>query len=779
MGCRRSFVVTRSCHLLCAGLLLSLLAGCGAGYHATKGRELLAAGEHDRAIRRFEQALEAVKNDPNEAPRYRKELEAARIAAAHHHVKIGDAALAKRDLAGTASAYRKARTYAPADPRVVSQLSALLKLRMSIEADITKVEAEVARLSARPGDAATAAEWDAVLRTIRSLQHWQQDYPKAAALGTASRKPAAAALIASATQLAAMEKFDEAQIRVGQALSLTPDDGAARALQSRLLERSQADRAARKADKLLAAGDIEAALAAYDEALAADPASHAAATGKREARRQFVAGKLLEVNQSLLKKDDRGALVAVSRAQEVGTDSPAEAKELAQVFARLFKRTAAQNYKAGKKHFKKGRVGAAYLAWRIAAALGGQQKDLPARIKQSAAILQRANSYTLFMTPAKGAKGTRAETVRALAEGVAERLTAAGLQKVGLKLLSGKKAPRGVDGTLKLTVQRLAVSRGQRQVERSKKYLDRVEFPANPKWAQAQREQSAALASLNAATDVLRPQQKELNRLETALEKMQGEFVALEAKIAAEDQAWYADEKRKSPCSKGVTTCPTSYASRRWASHTAYHEKRINKTNAELKAMSQGYKAALAEVAQRQRAFDDAEVAARETPDKLRQEIWLDWPYKVIMHELAMEATVTVAWHDQTAKRKLADLTESLHDKRADFETPGVAVKKQALEQPRTSQLPGDEAVHMELRARILDALMPKLIERLRGHGLRFVIRAADARGDDGRVDALVRALSAGDALAGKLRVSLAKEVLERTGWDWQADKPVLERLPK
>ena len=778
MRCRRSLVIVKLCHLACAAVLVWMGTACGAGYQANKGRELLAAGQHDEAIQRFEQALAAVKDDPSEAPRYRQELEAARVAAAHHHVKIGDAALAARDLAGTAEAYRKARAYAPADPLVVGQLSALLKLRMGIESDLGQAEGQLATLSAGGADAAAADKWDALLRTIRGLQQWQRDYPKATALLARGRKPAAASLIAAATQLAAMEKFDDAQVRVGQALTLVPDDAAARALQTRLLERGQADRMARDADKLLAEGKFEEALAAYGAALSADPASHAARTGQQEAKRQFVAGQLLEVKQALTKKDARAALVAVSRAQAVGTDSPTEAKELAQVFARLYKQSAAQHYKSGNSRFKKRLVGAALIAWRTAAALGGQQKDLAARIKQAQTMLQGAGSYTLFIAPTKAPKGGNEVAARSLAAGIGERLAAAGLEKVGMKLVDGTKAPRDADGALKLTILRFAVKRSQRQVERSKKYLDRVEFPANPQWATAQRQQSAALSNLNAATDVLRPQQRELNRLETALEKMQGEFVALQAKVAAEDKAWYADPEHKSPCPNEATTCAASYASQRWAKHTAYHNKRITKTNAELKAMSKSYKAAFAEVSKRQQIFDDAEVDARETPAKLRQEIWLDWPYNVTMHELAMEATVTVAWHDKTAGRKLADLSESLHDRRADFETLGVVVKEQTLERPRSSQLPGDEAVLMEMRARLLDALMAKLVERLRGHGLRYVIRAADAKGDDGRMDALVQALSAGEALDAKLRADLAKEVLERSGWDWVADKLVLERLP-
>ena len=179
----------------------------------------------------------------------------------------------------------------------------------------------------------------------------------------------------------------------------------------------------------------------------------------------------------------------------------------------------------------------------------------------------------------------------------------------------------------------------------------------------------------------------------------------------------------------------------------------------------------------RQKAFDEAEVTARETPKKLRQEIWLDWAYEVTMHDLAMEATVTLTWHDRKAGRKLAEEKRSVHDRRVDFSTAPVMVKKQTLEPARANQLPADDAVGMEMTTRLLDGLMPNLLQRLRGHGVRYVIAATDARGDDGRLDALVRALSAGPALDDKVRADLAGEVRKRTGWDWVAGTLDLKRL--
>ena len=758
-------------------LLVGLLTGCGAGYHAGQGRELLSQGKHDAAIQRFEQALAAVKNDPGEAPRYRKELQAARVAAAHHHIKRGDKALASRDLTGTAQAYRKARAYAPADPLVVRQLSALLKLRMGIEADIARADGELKTLAARPGDPATADKWDALLRTIRSLQQWRKAYPAAADLWKRALSPAAATLIAAATQLAAMEKFDLAQVQVGKALELVPDDTAARALQGRLLKRAQADRIARDADKLLAEGKAKDALTAYEQALAADPASHAARTGRRESRRQYVVEQLATVKALVAKKKGRDALTAIRQAHAVGTDSPAEAKALAKVYAQLHRTSANRYYKTGRRHLKRRRIGAALIAWRIAAALGADQKDLPRRIAEAKKSLASASNYVLFFGPAEVAKGAHAGAARRLFTGMQRRLRAAGLDKVGMRVIDDRKARRRADGELQMNVARFRVTRGQRQVKRSKKYLDRVEFPANPQWAIAQQGQSAALANLNANTDILRPQQKELDELETSLQELQGKLVALKEKIAAEDRGWYTNTNRKSPCAKGATTCPGSYASRRWARHVDYFDKRIAKANARLKEMSPAYKAAQDKVARCQAEFDAAEVNARETPKQLRQEIWLDWPYELTMHELASEATVTVAWQDRMAGRKLADASQSVHDHLADFETAGVLVKKQRLEPPQTSRLPTDEAVLVQVQTRLLDGLLPQLTERLRGHALRYVIRAADARGDDERIDSLVHALSAGPALDEKIRVSLAQEILERTGWDWVGDKLVVERL--
>ncbi len=754
----------------------ALLAGCGATYHSGKGRDLLAAGRHDEAIRRFEQAVAAVKDDPAQAPKYRAELTAARAAAAHHHIALGDKALDQKDLAGTAAAYRKARAYAPTDALVVQKLSSLLKLRLRIEGDLKRAEGELEVLSKAAGDPAAIAKWNLLIRQLEGLQVWRRDYPQSAELLKKARAPAAKEFLANARQLAAVEKFDDAIVQVGKSLKLAPADAGARALQTRLLQRGQADRIARSADDLLAKGDTTTAIATYKEALAADANSHAAREGLREARRQHVAHRLAEVKTLTGNKDARGALMAVRDARAVGTEDSKQAKKLAKLSAKLHAQAAKRHYKAGRRHEKKRRHGAALISYRIATALEGKQKDLPRRLTALEKTLSRAASYSLYFASPSVPKHSWPKSSQLLVAGFQQRLAAAGMDKVNLTVVSDRRARRRADGTLTMGIERFELRRSERQAQRSRKYLDRVEFPPNPKWAIGQREQSAALASLNHSTDILRPKQRELEKVESSLQELQSKFVELKKKIAAEDGAWYANPTHKTPCKDGSTRCKGTRGHRRWAKHVTYYETRIAKANKKLKTITPDYKAALAEVASRQNAFDEAEVTARETSKKLRQEIWLDWSYEVTMHNLATEATVTMEWHDRMAGRKLADETRSIHKTQIDYSTAPVIIKKQTLEATRTSQLPGDDAVAMEMTTRLLDGLMPTVLQRLRGHGLRYVIAAADARGDDGRLDALVRALSAGAALDDKVRANLAAEVLKRTGWDWVAKAYALEK---
>ena len=481
----------------------AMLAGCGATYHASKGHELLKAGRHDEAIRRFEQAVAAVKDDPAQAPKYRAELRAARVSAAHHHLNRGDDALRRNDLAGTAAAYRKARAYAPADAEVVRKLAALLKLRLRIEADLKESEAQLQALNQATGDPTAAARWNSLIRQLEGVQIWRKDYPKGSQLLHQARTPAARAFLADARQLAAVEKFDEAIVQVGKSLKLAPADTAARALQTRLLQRGQADRIARTADGLLAKGDTAGAMATYREALAADANSHTAREGLREARRQHVAHRLAEVKTLLGNKDPQGALIAVRDARTVGTEDAKQAKTLARLSARLHGQAAKRYYKVGRRHQKKRRPGAALVAFRTAAALEGKQKDLPRRMAAMEKALAGAASYTLYFAAPKVPKHSRAKSAGLLVAGFHQRLAAAGVDKVGLKVVSDRKARRRADGTLEMTIERFEHRRSQRQAQRSRKYLDRVEFPPNPDWAISQREQSAALASLNHATDIL------------------------------------------------------------------------------------------------------------------------------------------------------------------------------------------------------------------------------------------------------------------------------------
>lgn len=764
--------------LLLPILLVGLLSGCGAAWHAESARKLSAQGHHDQAISRFEQAVSATRGDPVRAAAYRDELQAARVKAAHQYLAQGEKALANRQLAATGEAFRKARTYAPSDPLVVASLSKLLKLRLEIETGLDQGFTTLGTLLARRDDATNVPRWNDLLRTTDGLQVWKAEYPRVVQLRQKLTEPAALAFLADARRLAALEMFDEAAVQVARSLELLPGQDDALALQDKLRKRGHADRLAREGDEILASGKLLEAIARYKEALAADERCHAGRTGLREARRQYVARQLEQADKHLAANDEAAALLAVREARAVGTDAQKEAAALKKISGRLFRKAAEEAYARGRAHEKRRRAGAALVAYRTAQALESAQPDLARRIAAALSVVSAGERYGMALSKVSIPSGSYAPAGSALAEGLLQRLQAASLGSVGMSLLTEPKAEAKADGTLTLSVERFELRRVDRPDTRRKKYLDRVEFTPNSKWEQAQKAQSATLARLNAATDVLRPLQQSVDRLETRLEQLQGKQVALHAKIAEENRQRYADPARKNPCPATAPDCPQSWAAKRWEKHTAYYVAQVDKANAEMQALTPSFNKAREEVATAQAAFDESEMRARETPSKLRQEIWLDHVYEVTAHQLAAEATVTLAWKDKASGKELHRTLASYRDLHVDFSTPAVVVRKQTLEPAREGRLPTDEALASKMVGSLLDDLTAATVPQLRQHGQRFVTRIGAAKNADDRVEALVRALGTGAALPEGVRKALAAQLLEATGYDWLTAEVDVARLP-
>ena len=759
------------------GLLVVLLSGCGAAYHAQRGQELLDQGQFDEAIAAYETAAQASKSDREDKLKYRGALRRARTRAALHHVRIGDKARERRQLASAATSYRTARKYAPTHSTVVRSLADLMNLRMKTEAAVKGAREELQALSAAKVDKESIVRWLQLIQTLDGLQVWRAQYPEVDQLKRSLNEPASNAMVKHAQVLVSEGKSDEAAMHIGMALRLTPGNQAAKSLQTEILQRGNADRLARLGRSHLKRADATKAAAKFTEALEADPDHAEAKKGLATAQKQVVQQRLSATKTLVKSKDHRNALVAIREAHDTSKKAGQPDKKLSKLYKKLHKRASAQLYKRGRKQAKKRHHGAALISFRLVQALGGKQRDLGRRISKLTDKLLSSTRYKLLVTAPKGPAAGYVQSTGVLASELQRRLAGAGLTQAGVALVHGKRARKQANGSMNVRIDTFDLNRTTRPDKRRKSFLDRVEFPANPKWAEAQELQTLALAELNHCTDVMRPLQAEMDGAESKLAELQEKAIEVNNKIIADNKRYYADPKRKRPCPDGSTRCPQSYGHKRWAKHVKHYAALVATTDATIKKLAPDFQAAQDAMHKAQEGFESAEVTARDTSKTLRQEIWLDHEYNVTLHELKIVTSLTVAWSDRLVKKEIVTTSKKIDEDRVDFSTPQVVIKKQTLEQAKKSKLPIDETVAAELVTRLLDAVMGDVLKALTHHGQRYIEKAKATKGG-AQLHWQVMALASGKALAAETQQALVQTVLDQTGYNWADGSIDFAKIP-
>ena len=752
------------------------LAACGAGHLIKKGDALLKQGRHDAAIQHYEEAVRAAKGDPVATAKATKALRDARAVAAQQHIARGDNLRDKRHLREAGQAYKTAAAYMPTNQDVVQRQAELLKQRLRIEQDIDTVNKDLALLLPRGHDAKDVGKWVELARLSEGLLAWRHDYPQVVALHDKVARPAAEVLLKDAQRAIAVEDFDHAQFQIQRALRLQPNHERARELLDAAAVKGNADKLAKKGNKMLESGDAAGAVGAYEEALKKDPNSYAAKQGVREARRRYVESRLATIDKHLKKRQHKQALIAVIEAHAMGTDYPKLAKQLQKRHAAVTARAAKHFYQLGRKHEKKRLWGAALIAFRTAAQLGDGGKDTGKRIEKAQRLVADQRALKLYTATPKVPKDGFAPAADTLMQQLRAAIQASNLPARGVTLVEDRRQRKATEGQLVMAIKGFSIRRTQRPDDRRKKYLDRVEFPDNPRWAVAQSELSAALAAMNAATDELRPVQEHLNAAEERLAKLDAEYVKLKERIRQEDAAHY--QNKAAPCPNGTTDCPESHANKRWAKHVAYYRDQISKTNGKIATLSPEYQKLRDKVQRLTKGFHDAERAAHETPKKLREEIWLDYNYTVTVHEVSYDAEVALSWMPKKGKAPVATATAKITDHKVDFSTPGVVVKEQTLEPPKQSKLADDVTITAELSTQLIGELSKQLFPALGLQGMRFVKAADGAKKPAAKRHFQVVALASGEAIDETARRRLTGELLAATGWNWDKMAVDLARVP-
>lgn len=755
-------------------LLLCGLCACGPNALVVRGDQAMSKGEYGAAIEAYDEAAQQSANDPVEGPVARTRLAAARRDAASAAVAQGDAAFEGGHLESAADHYRRARAYAPTDEAVITAQSRLLSLRTQIESDMAAHTKKVSELRAA-GDAAELLAWRKVASAVRSLWRWRADYPAVDSLWERTRHGAASRFVAQARRLMANRDNAAALQLVEEALRTDAETTGAVELRDTLRAAGDADGLAAEGNAALDRGDLEVAVDAYGRALQQSPQHAVARAGYRRARTAWVAAHLDAAQSARKAKKRRAALLLLRQGAEVGTDDAALGKALDKEKARAESEASAHFEREAIRLERRKLYGAALIAWRTAASLGSTRKDLGQRVEAATRRVEASRVYKLALDAPRLPKDRRAALEGPLSEGLAQRVGMPILGDAGVVLATGKAA-RDADGHATLDVTRFDITRITRPEERHKKILDHVAFPANPGWAAAQARQSTALSRLNQATDAIRPMDEQANRVEAAVADLDRQLAEVRRQVDAEDSKYYAG--KEGPCADGSTRCAESYGHKRWAPQLAFYQDKIRKMTEKLRELAPKLTAARAALGAAQQAFDEAERTARDTPDRLRQEVWKDFPYTVMVHELRVEIDASLTWRDRVSGPALAVETTRIEDSRIDFSTPEIVVREQLVEAKSASAHPDDATLHAQFVARTLDELTAKVWPQLAGHGKRFVLRVEKAKKQDEKVHWQVLALSAGAGLDDVLRARLEQQLLEATGYDWQRTAVDLARIP-
>ncbi len=750
---------------LCATLvLIATLGACGASWHASRGDELTRAGRYDDAIAAYKEALRSAGGDAKATAAYTAQLDAARLGAARHHVEAGRAALADHDIGGAQIALEQAHRYAADAAEVVTLADDVVATRQQVESELQGIRTKLAGLREKGSEPESMEAWLGLYERAEDLAPWTRSWPEIEELVAEVARPAADVLVRDSERLMALEEFERALTQARRAQRIDRSSARAPELIGVIERRIAAEAKAREGGELLAAGKQMEALAAYDAALESDSQCYNARQGRNETRRQIVDVALrdaagLRRDAKLLESWQR-----LAAARAIGTEEPSLAADLERAHDRAAWEVAEHFYRRGRSLERRSFAGA-WLAYTMVQELAAGHRDVDRRLKALEPRMEAATTYTVALAAVQLPRPAPAGAAAQIHADLVQRVTAAALVERGVRLVElTRRGPRP-DGTLELKVAALGFGRSSRPEERRKKYLDHVEFRHNPDWDAAQGRMQSLLAELNTVTQQLRPLQDDVNRLEARLAKLTGDQTKLTRRVDSENASYY--KSRATPCADGTLRCPETFGAKRWARHTAYYSTQVKKKEQDLATLSPAYSELRDEVQRLQASFDQAEKAAAETPEKLRDEAWQDHTYAVTLHALSLATDATLTWRDSLSPDPAAQADHHLHENMVDFSTPPIVVKDQTIEPPRQSELPGDAEAAALLVSRLMEATTAPILAALGSHGHRF-LRASERAGDDAdlRLNLQLLALQAGASLEPAARDEIAKQILERTGWD-------------
>ena len=782
--------------LLRLGVAASLaLTACGAEQAqvvAPNGAEAAANGDWDGAVARYRAALDAA-TSADERTALDAKLQEATTRAVGQHVDAGHQAFAVHDLAGAEAQYEKAAALRADDPRVVAGHAATADVRARGTQTEASARARLAKLNEHTLAMTDRGEWQALIKDLEWLALWPRDFPVGATLWREARVPVAAFLVADAQELLAAGKPQDAEARAQKALAWSPGNPDAFALLEKLHSANDFQQQLAQADADLQAGRLEAALTAY-EALTQRPNPPAeAVTGLRETKKRLVADLLLRARDQRASKNWPMAMRLADRARALATDDPSLNAEVARVFAETHEKVLVGLQKSMELALKKKLPAAALLYAEMILAVTPQDKAAR-KVHAKWASKVAALAATRLEIVAGGAAGdpkqkkarkhgknaepeaapTMGGLDAALVAGVRRGLAAAGLERAGIAVVTGKKA--NAQAKLLLTVTSAKLERTQAPEARSKNYLDHVEIVDNPAWADAQARQSSALLALNVATQELRPVQEGINEADRELYTLQQQFSEIKKKIAEEDAAYY--KAQPTPCPDGTLECDGTRGHTRWRSNVEYYDKQIQKQQAHVAELGPKRVKLQAAVDEKQAAYDAAQKVATDTPKRAPQEMWQPYAYQVQHHTYTAQAALqaklelaTAAKAKHHGKQKAGAETPPFtanaqwQQSGEDFATDVIAIKGQVLEANHPSALPSDATVVNQVADKLLAPIVPAVVAAMGGHGARFVVAAAACKDNLAKVDQLALAWLTAPGLPQTMQDQVRAQLAALTAW--------------
>ncbi len=786
--------VSRFCLAACLAVACT---SCGASQTQVVGVDaagLARTGDWDGAVAAYRAELDAAPSDDARAT-IRQKLDEATAHAVGQHVDAGHQALAAHDLAGAEAQYQKAGAMRADDPRVVAGNAATSDVRARGTQAVATARKRLTTLSDHAQTLADRPEWAALIKDLEWLSQWPRDFPDGATLWREARTPVAAFLVLDAKDLVKAGKPMDAEARAQKALAWSPGQPDAFALIESLRAANDFQQRVVLADADLQAGRLEQALTAFEALVKLPQPPPEAVTGLRETKKRLVADLLLRAKDQRGGKNWAMAMRLAGRAKAMAAEDTSLNAEVSRVYIEAHEKLVSTWQKPMTLALKKKLPAAALLYANMILSVSPTDKDArKVRAKWAGKVAALAATHLEIVAGGSSDESAKKKKARkqknpepvavapsmpglneALISGVRRGLAAAGLDRAGIAIVSGKKAK--AEAKLVLNVTSAKLERTSAPEARSKNYLDHVEIVENPAWADAQARQSSALLALNVALQEVRPVQEALNEGERELYNQQQQLGEIRKKITEEDTAYYATQP--TPCPDGSLNCDGTRGKVRWRANVDYYEKQLQRQQAHVAELGPKRVKLQAAVDEKQAAYDAAQKVALDTPKRAPKEMWQPYEYQVehqtYVAQAALSAKLEVApasggKKPHGKKKKAAGAppfgaSSSWQQSGEDFATGVIQIKGQVLEPNHPSALPSDVTVVNQVADKLLAPVVPAVVAEIGAHGERFVKAAAATKENLAKVDQLALAWLTSPGLPPTVQEQVRDQLAILTAW--------------